>query len=101
MKVKVSVVAVAALFLFAGTASAHVLPFGPAKRAIAQKTAEICAAADECTSWSVNPCRRQSLHRVDCLANFFFPGGGDCSGVIIARLPAYSNNLILQHKRLL
>ncbi len=46
MKVKVSVVAIAGLLLFASTAGAHLLRFGDAKRAIAQKTASICAGAD-------------------------------------------------------
>jgi hypothetical protein len=101
MKLKISLLAIAATLLFASAASAHVLPFGLAKRAIAQTTASICADANECRSWSVQPCRRQSLHRVDCLANFFFPEGRKCSGVIIARVRSNSYDLILQHKRLI
>jgi hypothetical protein len=102
MKLKVSVVvaALAAMLLSASLASAHVLPVGVAKRYIAQETARTCAEVSGCKSWSVKPCRRQSYHRVDCLANFFFPEGHDCQAVMIARVPSRSYTVHIHHKRI-
>ena len=103
MKLKVSVVVavLVALLVFAGAASGHVLTFGYAKRAIARETAATCNGVPDCKSWSVQPCRRQSYHRIDCLANFFFPEGQDCQAVMIARLEPYTNFVNIRHKRII
>jgi hypothetical protein len=65
--------------LFAPTADARIrgeyqLEFGFAKRAISKATAQICAQAEGCRTWSVRPCKRRSWHRVDCVANTLFEG---------------------------
>jgi hypothetical protein len=102
LKVKVSVAAIVATLLLAGTASAgYQVEFGFAKRAISRETASICARATGCKSWSVKPCRRQSWHRIDCLANFFFPQGASCHQVMIAVWPPWSDHLLLHHKRII
>jgi hypothetical protein len=103
MKLKVSVVLVVlvGLLLSASLASAHVLPLAVAKRYIAQETSRTCAEVSGCKSWSVKPCRRQSYHRVDCLANFFFPEGNDCQAVMIARVPSGSYTVHIHHKRII
>jgi hypothetical protein len=103
MKLKLSVViaVLLALLVLAIPASAHVLPVGLAKRYIAQETARTCAEVSGCKSWSVKPCRRQSNHRVDCLANFFFPEGNDCQAVMIARAEGNSYTVHIFHKRII
>ena len=101
MKIKVSVIAIVGLLLLAGTASAgYQVIFGFAKRAISRETASVCAQVRGCKSWSVKPCTRQSFHRVDCLANFYFPEGAVCHQVMIAVWPPWSNQLLIHHKRI-
>ena len=103
MKLKVSVVIAVfvALLVSVSIAGAHVLPVGVAKRYIAQETSRTCAEVSGCKSWSVHPCRRQSNHRVDCLANFIFPEGNDCQAVMIARVPSTSYTVHSHHKRII
>ena len=75
------------------------LRFGPAKRVISQETARICSATAGCKSWSVKPCVRRSLHRIDCRTNYYFPEGGYCTSVFTATLPPWATEIILHHKR--
>jgi hypothetical protein len=103
MKLKVSVVfaVLLALLVLAIPANAHVLPLGLAKRYLAQEASRTCAEVSGCKSWSIKPCRRQSYHRVDCLANFFFPEGTDCQMVMIARAEGHSYTVHIAHKRII
>lgn len=101
IKLLVGVTAAVALLAFAAIASANFeLRFGPAKRAISQETARICNEINGCRSWSVHPCRRQSLHRVDCLSNYFFTNGSACSSVTTATYRRYAEAIIINHKRI-
>jgi hypothetical protein len=101
VKVKVLVVSVVAALLLASTASAgYQVIFGAAKRAISREAAGVCAQAEGCKSWSVKPCVRRSSHRVDCRANFFFPGSGYCTMVMIGVLPPWAEQVIVHHKRI-
>ncbi|HEX6228277.1 MAG TPA: hypothetical protein VFZ41_02320 [Solirubrobacterales bacterium] len=75
------------------------LEFGFAKRAIMRATAEICKRADDCVTWSVKPCRRRSWHRIDCVSNTLFPENIVCRFVMIAKWPPWSDELLLQRKR--
>lgn len=103
MKVKllVGVSAVLALLVVAAVASANFqLRFGPAKRAISQETASVCSQVSGCKSWSVNPCKRQSYHRIDCVSNFLFTNGDVCSAVTTATYRQYAGGIIIHHKRI-
>jgi hypothetical protein len=101
VKLKVLIVAVVSALLLASSASAgYQVIFGAAKRAISREAAGICAQARGCKSWSVKPCARRSLHRVDCRANFFFPESGYCTMVMIGVLPPYASEVIVHHKRI-
>lgn len=101
MRMKIAILVVLGALIIPATANAeYQLIFGYAKRALARQTAAICAQVSGCRSWSVNPCRRTSLHRVDCLANYFFREGVVCSQVVFAVLPPQADDVILHHKRL-
>lgn len=103
MKVKVAVVIAVLGLLLALAAPAfagYQLRFGYAKRAISGATSSVCAQTNGCKSWSVNPCVRRSLHRIDCRSNLFFAGGQGCSFVTTASLPPTAPNVILHHKRI-
>jgi len=76
------------------------LEFGFAKREIARETAAACAKIEGCVNWSVNPCKRQSWHRIDCISNLHGESGATCSFVTIAVWPPWSNHLILHRKRI-
>jgi hypothetical protein len=97
----IGVAAIVGLLAFASVASGNFqLRFGPAKRAISQETARICSEVNGCKSWSVHPCRRQSLHRVDCLSNYLFTDGTVCSSVTTATYRRYAEEIIINHKRI-
>jgi hypothetical protein len=100
MRIKLAVTAVLGMLLFAGVAEAHKLPFGIAKTEIKRFTAAICADTEECTSWRAGPCRRRSLHRVDCVSTLFMREGGSCSWVTIARAPSNLYEVRIYHKRI-
>lgn len=100
MRVKVAVAAVLGLLLFAGVAEAHKLPFGLAKTEIKRFTAEICAETEGCRNWRVAPCRRKSLHRIDCVSTLIMPEGVSCAWVTIARAPRDLYEVRLHHKRI-
>jgi hypothetical protein len=100
-KLLVGVTAIVALLALAAVASANFqLRFGPAKRAISQETARICSQVDGCKSWSVHPCKRQSLHRIDCLSNYLFTDGTICSSVTTATYRLYAEAIVINHKRI-
>lgn len=99
MWIKVAVVAIAGLLLFAGTAGAHKLPFGVAKTEIKRFTAELCAETEGCRNWRVNPCRRRSLHRIDCVSQLILPEGS-CAWVTIALAPQDLYEVRIHHKRI-
>lgn len=100
-KLLVGVAAIVGLLAFASIASGNFqLRFGPAKRAIANETARICSDVDGCKSWSVQPCRRQSFHRIDCLSNYIFSNGAICHSVTIATYRRYAEAIIISHKRI-
>jgi hypothetical protein len=103
VKLKTALAVVAATLVVAAGAGAegYQLEFGFAKRAIANETSAVCARVAGCKSWSVRPCRRQSWHRVDCVANYFFPERVLCRQVMIAVWPPWSDHLILHHKRVI
>lgn len=101
LKLLVGVTALVALLAFTAVASANFqLRFGPAKRAIAQATAEICSQVNGCTQWSVHPCKRQSFHRIDCLSNYLFADGTVCSSVTTATYRRYAEGIVINHKRI-
>ena len=100
-KLLVGVSATVALLAFAAIASANFqLRFGPAKRAISQETAQICSQVSGCKSWSVHPCRRQSLHRIDCLSNYLFSDGTVCNSVTTAAYRLNAEEIVINHKRI-
>lgn len=102
MRTKIAILAtLGALILPASAGANYQLIFGYAKRAIARQTAAVCAQVTGCQSWSVKPCRRTSLHRIDCLANYFFREGVTCSQVTFAVLPPWASDVILHHKRII
>ena len=101
MRIKVAVAAVLGLLLMAGIAEAHTRPFGVAKTAIKRFTAEVCAETEGCKNWRVAPCRRRSLHRVDCVSTLFLPEGGSCAWVTIGRAPSNAYEVKIHHKRIL
>jgi hypothetical protein len=103
VKKVVSVLAMVGLLVFAASASANFkLSFGYAKRGLAHETAQICAQTEGCKSWSVRPCARRSLHRIDCRSNFFFAGGGYCTFVGTATLRHHLGRyeVFTHHKRI-
>lgn len=101
MRTKVAIAALLGAFLLtAGVAEAHKLPYGAAKRAIQQETAAVCQELEGCKNWSVAPCQRKSLHRVDCVSRVSNGEGGSCAWVTIARVPANSYTIHVHHKRI-
>jgi hypothetical protein len=101
MRVKVAVTAVLGLLVLAGVAEAHQLPFGLAKTEVKRFTAEVCAESSDCRNWRVGPCRRRSLHRIDCVSELFSHEGGSCAWVTIARAPSNLYEVKIHHKRIL
>jgi len=97
-------VLIAALLLAAradaGVSGDYQLEFGFAKRALARETAAFCESTPNCVNWRLQPCRRQSWHRVDCLAHLYGANGVACSFVGIAVWPPWSNRLIIHRKRI-
>jgi hypothetical protein len=100
MKIKIAIAALLGVFLVAGVAQAHKLPVGAAKNAIKQETAAICNELEGCRNWSVGPCQRKSLHRVDCVSRVTNSEGGSCAWVTIARVPSRSFEIQVHHKRI-
>jgi hypothetical protein len=101
MRIKATVfAAILGLLLLAAVADAHQLPFGFAKTEIRHATSSICAETSGCHNWSVGPCRRRSLHRVDCVSRFHGENGVDCEFVTIARAPTHLYEVRLHHKRI-
>ena len=98
MRARLATCAGLALLLTVGVAEAHKMPFGVAKSEIKRFTAEVCAEADECRNWSVGPCRRRSLHRIECVSGVHLPEG-DCAWVTIARAPANLYEVRIHRKR--
>ncbi len=101
MKITVALAALLAMLLFATVVSAHKMPFGIAKTEIKRFTADVCAETDECRNWAVGPCRRRSLHRIDCVSRLSLRGGGGCGWVTIARAPKDLYEVRIHHKRIL
>lgn len=101
MRIKVIVAALLALSLSAGVAEAHKVPFGFAKTEIRRFTAEVCSQTEGCRNWRVAPCKRRSLHRVDCVSTFFIRGGVDCSFVTIAIAPPQRYEVKIHRKRVI
>jgi hypothetical protein len=93
--------AVVALLVFAVAAEAHKVPFGYAKQEIRRETASLCANTNGCVNWKAGPCRRQSYHRVDCVARLVGENGVTCQFVIIARAPKDLYELRIHHKRII
>jgi hypothetical protein len=101
MRLKVAIGALLALLLLTvGIAEAHKLPMGAAKQAIRQETSAVCQELEGCHNWSVGPCQRKSLHRVDCVSKVTNGEGGACAWVTIARVPANSYTIHVHHKRI-
>jgi hypothetical protein len=101
MKLKVAIAALlVGLLAMAAVAEAHKLPVGAAKNAIKQETAAVCGELEGCKDWSVGPCQRKSLHRVDCVSRVTNREGGSCAWVTIARVPSRSFVIHLHHKRI-
>jgi hypothetical protein len=100
MRLKVAIAALLGLLLLGGVAQAHKMPFGIAKTEIKRFTAEVCSETEECRNWSVGPCRRRSLHRVDCVSRVVLPEG-NCAWVTIARAPKDLYEVRIHHKRIL
>lgn len=101
MKLKLGVAALAVCMLaIVAVADAHKLPLGAAKNAIKQETASVCRELEDCKNWSVGPCQRKSLHRVDCVSRVSNGEGGSCAWVTIARVPARSYEIHVHHKRI-
>jgi hypothetical protein len=101
VKLLVGVSAIVALLAVTSVAGANFqLRFGPAKRAIAQETAEVCSQVKGCHSWSVKPCVRRSYHRIDCLSNYFFTDGNVCSSATAATYRQYAGGIVINHKRI-
>jgi hypothetical protein len=48
----------------------------------------------------VTPCRRRSLHRIDCVSQLVLPEG-TCSWVTIARAPDDLYEVKIHHKRII
>jgi hypothetical protein len=102
VKIKVAVLALIALLAMATLAEgAYQLRFGYAKRAISRFTSGVCNELEGCSGWRVGPCRRRSLHRIDCLSTVRSRQGGGCKWVTIAVLPPTASDVILHHKRIL
>lgn len=101
MRLKAVICTILGLLLFAGVAEAHKMPFGYAKTQIKRFTAEICAETAGCKNWTVGPCSRRSLHRVDCVSRLYFPEGGGCAWVTIARASRNEYEAKIHHKRIL
>jgi hypothetical protein len=99
MRIKVAVAAIVALLLLPVAANGHVLPMGIARREIRRETAALCAATTGCVNWQVGPCRRQSFHRIDCLARLLGESGATCQFVVIAHVAARSYEITIHHKR--
>lgn len=100
-KLLIGVAVIVGLLSFAAVASGNFqLRFGPAKRAISQETARICSEVSGCKSWSVHPCQRQSLHRIDCLSNYLFTDGTVCNSVTTATYRRYAETIVINHKRI-
>ena len=100
MRIKVAIAALLGVLLMAGVASAHKLPVGEAKQAIRQTTSGVCQEIEGCRNWSVGPCQRKSLHRVDCVSKVTNREGTACAWVTIARVPANSYEIRVHHKRI-
>ncbi|HEY5816632.1 MAG TPA: hypothetical protein VIS95_09905 [Solirubrobacterales bacterium] len=100
MRVKVAIAALLGVLAMAGVAEAHKLPVGEAKQSIRRATAGVCQELEGCKNWSVGPCQRKSLHRVDCVSTVSDQEGTACSWVTIARVPANSYEIRVHHKRI-
>jgi hypothetical protein len=100
MRIKLAVAAILGLLLIPVAADAHVLPMGIARKFIRQEVATVCSQTEGCSSWKVGPCRRQSFHRIDCLARLHGQSGATCQFVVIARVPANSYNVAIHRKRI-
>lgn len=101
MRSKIAIAALLGAFLvMAGAAEAHKLPVGEAKQAIRQETSAVCQELEGCRNWSVGPCQRKSLHRVDCVSRVTNREGGNCAWVTIARVPSNSYTIRVHHKRI-
>lgn len=99
MKVKIAVAGVLGLLMTAGIAEAHKVPMGYAKTEIRRETSELCERTRGCVNWAVGPCKRQSFHRIDCVARLVGESGARCAFVVIARAPANEYEVRIHHKR--
>ncbi len=100
MHIKLALTAVVVLLVAAAAAQAHVVPMGYAKSEIRKETANLCAQTSGCANWGVGPCRRQSYHRVDCVARLEGENGNRCAFVVIARAPSHVYDVVIHHKRI-
>lgn len=100
MRVKVVIAAMLGMLLTVGAAEAHKLPVGEAKQSIRRATSEVCQDLEGCRNWSVGPCERKSLHRVDCVSKVTNGEGQSCAWVTIARVASRSYEIQVHHKRI-
>jgi hypothetical protein len=100
MRIKLATAAIVGLLLLPAAADGHVLPMGIARKFIRQEVAAVCAQTEGCVNWKVGPCRRQSFHRIDCLARLGGESGSTCQFVVIARVPSRSHNVSIHRKRI-
>jgi hypothetical protein len=100
MRIKVAVAAIVGLLLLPIAADGHVLPMGIARKYIRQEVAAVCGQTTGCVNWKVGPCRRQSYHRIDCLARLNGESGATCQFVVIARVASRSYEVAIHRKRI-
>jgi hypothetical protein len=101
MRTNVAVAAIVSLLLLPAAADGHVLPMGVARKYIRQEVAAVCGQTNGCSNWKVGPCRRQSYHRIDCLARLSGESGATCQFVVIARVGAGSYEVAIHRKRII
>ncbi|HST69136.1 MAG TPA: hypothetical protein VLI94_05715 [Solirubrobacterales bacterium] len=82
MKIKTVVLALSMLLIAAGSVEAHTLTTATAKQKIRQQATKECKG--NCTSVTVDRCRRHSRHRVSCHAAANFRNGNGCTWITTA-----------------
>lgn len=82
MKIKTLVLALSMLLVASSSAGAHTLSVETAQQKIRQQATRECKG--NCTSVRVNPCSRQSRHRVSCRAAAAFRNGNRCTWIGVA-----------------
>lgn len=76
MKVKIALLATAALLVMAGSAEAFKwhMSYGQAKNASKELARELCDSTSDCTGYGIGKCQRKSSSRFDCPIGLFTPG---------------------------